>query len=216
MGAAISSPSPLPPPAPRRAVSRRQQRATSPERTLNEKFDAVRIDNGESFLSSRNVLSSDDMKHVSGAGVEQYVHELLKEPKNRLGLSALSTNNPNTILETPSTILKDTQNFNLAIPYEGTPVTNQRASGRCWIFAATNVFRVAIQQKYDIQSFELSQAYLFFWDKVEKANYYLESILDTVDEDVDSRIVSALMASPVGAMMYALYSGRTSPLTERR
>lgn len=53
-------------------------------------------------------------------------------------------------------------------------------------------------QKYNIKSFELSQAYLFFHDKVEKANYYLESILDTADEDVDSRLVSALSASPVG------------------
>lgn len=77
-------------------------------------------------------------------------------------------------------------------------MTNQRSSGRCWIFAATNVFRVAIQQKYNIKSFELSQAYLFFHDKVEKANYFLESILDTVDEDVDSRLIGALNASPVG------------------
>lgn len=77
-------------------------------------------------------------------------------------------------------------------------VTNQRSSGRCWIFAACNVFRVAIMQKYNIKSFELSQAYLFFWDKVEKANYFLESILDTVGEDVDSRILGALMAGPVG------------------
>ena len=76
--------------------------------------------------------------------------------------------------------------------------TNQRSSGRCWIFAACNVFRIAIQKKHDVKSFELSQAYLFFWDKVEKANYFLESILDTVKEDVDSRIVSALMAGPVG------------------
>lgn len=58
---------------------------------------------------------------------------------------------------------------------------------------------MAIQQKYNIPRFELSQAYLFFWDKVEKANYFLESILDTVDgEDVDGRLVSALNASPVG------------------
>lgn len=129
---------------------------------------------------------------------EQYISALLKDPKNRLAYSALSTANPVTVLEKPSAILKDTQYFNLSIPHEGFPVTNQRASGRCWIFAACNVFRIAIQQKYDIKSFELSQQYLFFWDKVEKANYFLESILDTVKEDVDSRIVSALMASPVG------------------
>lgn len=52
--------------------------------------------------------------------------------------------------------------------------------------------------KYNIKSLELSQSYLFFWDKVEKSNYFLESILDTADEDVDSRLVSTLNASPVG------------------
>jgi len=165
--------------------------------TLNEKFDAFRIEHEEQ-ASSKKVLSSDNTEYVSGAKTEQYVRELLKDSKNRLGLSALSTNNPSAILEVASAILKDNPYFNLAIPHEGSPVTNQRSSGRCWIFAATNVFRIAIQQKYDIKSFQLSQAYLFFWDKVEKANYFLESILDTLDGDVDSRLVSALMASPVG------------------
>ncbi|KAK3068442.1 bleomycin hydrolase, partial [Teratosphaeriaceae sp. CCFEE 6253] len=196
MGAAES----VPVPPPMRAVRRRQQpTCTPPTQSLDEKFDAVRIDLGRPATSTSSVLSSDDTQHVSGAKTEQYVRELLKDSKNRLGLSALSTANPSTVLEIPSAILKDTQNFNITIPNEGSPVTNQRSSGRCWIFAATNVFRIAIQQKHDIKSFELSQAYLFFWDKVEKANYFLESILSTADEfDVDSRLVSALMASPVG------------------
>lgn len=53
-------------------------------------------------------------------------------------------------------------------------------------------------KKYKLSEFQLSQAYLFYWDKIEKANYFLESILDTKSEEVDSRIVQALMASPVG------------------
>lgn len=187
------------PPAPARTLSRScRQRPSSPRVTLDEKFDAIRIDHPSPFPSTKSILSSDDSEHVSGAKTEQYILNLLKDPKNRLGLSALSTSNPSAVLEKPSAILRDTQYFNITIPHEGTPVTNQRSSGRCWIFAATNVFRIAMQQKYDIKAFELSQAYLFFWDKVEKANYFLESILDTVDEDVDSRLVSALMASPVG------------------
>jgi bleomycin hydrolase len=102
------------------------------------------------------------------------------------------------VLEKPSAILKDTQNFNLKIPFEGSPVTNQRSSGRCWIFASTNVFRVSVMKKYNLDKLELSQQYLFFWDKVEKANFFLESILETTDEAVDSRLVGSLMASPVG------------------
>lgn len=179
----------------------RQQRYSTPQRhlpsrnqdSLDEKFDAVRI---SSPSSDGRVLDSRSSR-VSAADTEAYVKELLKDSKNRLAYSALSTANPSQVLEKPSAVLKDTQYFNVAIPFEGSPVTNQRSSGRCWIFAACNVFRIAIQQKYDIQKFELSQQYLFFWDKVEKANYFLESILETCGEDVDSRIVSALMASPV-------------------
>lgn len=187
MGATQSQPEP----------QRPQRRAERVYTSLDEKFDAVRISTDESSSSSASHVL-DNSASVSAAKTQEYVKELLKDRKNQLSLYAMSTSNMNTILEKPSAILKDTQNFNLTIPHEGSPVTNQRSSGRCWIFAATNVFRIAIMQKYDIKSFELSQAYLFFWDKVEKANYFLESILETADEDVSSRLVSALNASPVG------------------
>ena len=77
-------------------------------------------------------------------------------------------------------------------------MTNQHASGRCWLFASTNVFRIALMKKYNLKEFELSQAYLFFWDKLEKANYFLESILDTSSEELDGRLVQQLLSSPVG------------------
>ncbi|KAK3673087.1 bleomycin hydrolase [Recurvomyces mirabilis] len=190
-------PSPAQQPMTRRQPQQQRHRSFTPTQSLDEKFDAVRIAH-TSPTAAGSVLAH-NAANVSAAKTEQYVHELLKDPKNRLGLSALSTANPSAVLEIPSAILKDTQYFNITIPHEGSPVTNQRSSGRCWIFAATNVFRIAIQKKYDIQAFELSQAYLFFWDKVEKANYFLESILSTAEKEaVDGRLVSALMASPVG------------------
>ena len=53
-------------------------------------------------------------------------------------------------------------------------------------------------RRYNLKEFELSQAYLFFWDKLEKANFFLEQILDTTDEDLDGRLVQTLLAAPVG------------------
>jgi bleomycin hydrolase len=53
-------------------------------------------------------------------------------------------------------------------------------------------------QRYSLKSFELSQAYLFFWDKLEKANYFLENVIDTVDEPLDGRLMQSLLSSPVG------------------
>ena len=52
-------------------------------------------------------------------------------------------------------------------------------------------------RRYNLKDFELSQAYLFFWDKLEKANLFLENIIDTAGEDVESRTVQALMSEPV-------------------
>ncbi|KAF2968545.1 hypothetical protein GQX73_g5021 [Xylaria multiplex] len=123
--------------------------------------------------------------------------KLLEDPKNRLALSALSAANPKEILMSRSAKIADQQVFNVRIPFEGAPITNQRSSGRCWLFASTNVFRVALMQKYGLDSFELSQAYLFFWDKLEKANYFLENIIDTAGEDLDSRLVQRILADPV-------------------
>ena len=53
-------------------------------------------------------------------------------------------------------------------------------------------------RRYNLKEFELSQSYLFFWDKLEKANFFLEQVLDTTDEELDGRLVQSLMASPVG------------------
>ena len=53
-------------------------------------------------------------------------------------------------------------------------------------------------RRYNLKEFELSQSYLFFWDKLEKSNWFLEQVLDTVDEDLDGRLVQALLAGPVG------------------
>jgi bleomycin hydrolase len=109
----------------------------------------------------------------------------------------LSSADPKTVLTSRATTIKDQQIFSVNIPFEGAPITNQQSSGRCWLFASTNVFRVALMKRHSLDKFELSQAYLFFYDKLEKANFYLEQILDTASDDLDSRLVQRLMSQPV-------------------
>lgn len=76
-------------------------------------------------------------------------------------------------------------------------VTNQRQSGRCWLFAGLNVMRQRMADSLGMKDFELSQAYLMFYDKLEKANYFLESILKTADEPGDGRLVAWLLSAPL-------------------
>ncbi|MBM7642236.1 aminopeptidase C [Streptococcus loxodontisalivarius] len=75
-------------------------------------------------------------------------------------------------------------------------VSNQKASGRCWMFAALNTFRHKLISDFKLENFELSQAHTFFWDKYEKSNWFLEQIIATADEETSSRKVKFLLDTP--------------------
>jgi bleomycin hydrolase len=77
-------------------------------------------------------------------------------------------------------------------------VTNQKKSGRCWLFAGLNLLRVHTARTLGVKDFEYSQSHLLFWDKLEKANYLFEAIIDTADRDVDDRTVAHLLSDPTG------------------
>ena len=76
-------------------------------------------------------------------------------------------------------------------------ITSQNKSGRCWLFAGLNTMRFKIMKDLKLKNFELSQTYQMFFDKIEKANYFLENILETLEEKTDSRIVMWLLTAPI-------------------
>ena len=75
------------------------------------------------------------------------------------------------------------------------PVTDQKSSGRCWLFAGLNLLREVTAKKLNLENFELSQNYMAFYDKLEKANYMLESIIVTADRDIDDRTVCWILST---------------------
>jgi bleomycin hydrolase len=76
-------------------------------------------------------------------------------------------------------------------------VTNQKQSGRCWMFAGLNLFRVGAMKKLNLKEFELSQNYTLFWDKFERANHFLEAIIETSERPLDDRTVAFLLDHPL-------------------
>jgi bleomycin hydrolase len=72
-------------------------------------------------------------------------------------------------------------------------VTDQEHSGRCWLFAGLNLLRVGAAKKMGLKDFEFSQNYAMFWDKFERANYFLEAFIETAGRDVDDRTVAFLL-----------------------
>jgi bleomycin hydrolase len=77
-------------------------------------------------------------------------------------------------------------------------VTNQERSGRCWLFAGLNLLRVGVMRKTGLKDFEFSQNYAMFWDKLERANYFLEAVIETAGRDLDDRTVAFLLETVAG------------------
>ncbi len=77
-------------------------------------------------------------------------------------------------------------------------VTDQKKSGRCWLFAALNLFRYGTAKKLGVKQFEFSQNHAMYWDKLERANMFLGDIIETADEPVDGRLVSFLLETLLG------------------
>lgn len=72
-------------------------------------------------------------------------------------------------------------------------ITDQKSSGRCWMFSGLNVLRIAAMKKLHVSDFEFSESYLMFWDKLEKCNCQLEATLSTLDEEDNSRLFDYVM-----------------------
>ena len=77
-------------------------------------------------------------------------------------------------------------------------ITDQKSSGRCWLFTGLNVLRAKMIDKYALPDFQFSQNYVFFWDQLEKANLFLQSVIDTRDKAFDDREVDWLFSNPIG------------------
>ncbi len=94
--------------------------------------------------------------------------------------------------------LVQSMDFSFSTKLDEWSVTNQKRSGRCWLFATLNLFRVGAMKKMNVKDFEFSQSHLFFWDKLERSNHFLEAIIDTSDRPVDDRTVHFLLSDPIG------------------
>ncbi len=114
-----------------------------------------------------------------------------KALRNAIGQTPLNT----LAINAEAAAMIDTR-FSDRVPTKG--ITDQKQSGRCWLFTGLNVLRAAAIQKYDLGDFQFSQNYCFFWDQLEKANLFLQAIIDTRAQELDSREVDWLMSNPIG------------------
>ncbi len=132
---------------------------------------------------------------ISQAQLDAWSARYNASPERRLATLALSKAPLYDVAHVASAACAMRQKFSIDI--KTLPATNQKSSGRCWLFAAANVLRERIAKEKNLENFELSQSYLAFWDKFERANYFLESILETVGLPTDDRTVCHILQSGV-------------------
>ena len=133
-------------------------------------------------------ISADMLKEISAAYEGNAADKALRNALNSTPINVLATS-------TDRIAMIDTH-FSNQVVTKGR--TDQKSSGRCWLFTGLNVLRSRMIQKHDLGAFTFSQNYLFFYDQLEKANLFLQGIIDTKDLPLEDRTVDWLFQNPIG------------------
>lgn len=134
-------------------------------------------------------------KSISFEQLEEFERDFHRDPAKRVAQLAVTMNGVDKSATDPFVNRKD--RFQFSVELKTGHITNQKSSGRCWMFAAMNTMRVEVMKRLNLEDFELSQNYLLFYDKLEKSNYFLESILETLDEPTGGRVIAHLLSAPL-------------------
>ncbi len=139
----------------------------------------------------------------AGISAQELTQDALNEIRSSLKMdaytkgmqNALSNNDINKLAKNLSNINQDDHYFTYRADVKG--ITDQKSSGRCWLFTSLNMFRPKAMEVFNIASFEFSQNYLYFWDLFEKSNLFLNNIIETSTQPIDDRRVQWYLQSPI-------------------
>lgn len=140
----------------------------------------------DGYAGGKGGISTDDL--------ERFQESFKLDPATRSVMNAVSNNDVKKLALNREMLTAHNNLFNHRIKTKG--ITNQKSSGRCWLFAGLNIMRPKVIKELKLNDFEFSQNYLFFWDKMEKANTFLEGIIETRDRDPMDRELQILLKSP--------------------
>lgn len=135
------------------------------------------------------------MKGISKAEIKEFKEKFDKNPQNRVLENVLAKNDILSSIKVNSKSVYTCPNFEIDI--KTMQATDQKSSGRCWIFAGMNVLREIVAKECKIENFELSQNFIAFYDKLEKINYKLESIIELCHQDHDDRTLSCVLGEGI-------------------
>ena len=150
------------------------------------------------LLSSFSLLAIADAP--SPGGISQGEFETFRKayasaPATKAIHNAIANNSINSLAVNHANKNNFDTHFSHRVKSKG--ITNQRSSGRCWLFTGLNVLRAQMMAAHNLPMLELSQNYNFFWDQLEKSNLFLQGIIDTASLPAEDRKVDWLFANPL-------------------
>ena len=142
------------------------------------------------LLSAQNAeggISAEMLKNIQAAQTDGVTEKALRNALAGTSINQLATtaNNP---------AVYDTY-FSHKVESKG--ITDQKSSGRCWLFTGMNVMRAKMIAKHNLGSFQFSQAYNFFFDQLEKCNLFLQAMVDNAKKPMDDQVVDWLFKHPL-------------------
>lgn len=133
---------------------------------------------------------------ISEAMLERIRSGYAATPEQKAVKNALASNSIAALAVNSENLAMCDTHFSHRVTTRG--ITNQKSSGRCWLFTGLNVLRAKMIREYDLPEFEFSQNYCSFYDLLEKSNLFLQAVIDTRDVGLDDRKVDWLMKNPIG------------------
>ena len=141
------------------------------------------------------------MAQTDGGGISDAMMEKIRQgysatPEQKAVKNALASTSIATLAINSENLAMCDTHFSNRVTTRG--ITDQKSSGRCWLFTGLNVLRAKMIDKYDLPSFEFSQNYCSFYDLLEKSNLFLQAVIDTRNEPMEDRKVTWLFQHPIG------------------
>ena len=133
---------------------------------------------------------------ISDSMMQQIKQSYANTPTDKAIRNAIGNNDIRKLALNQDNLKGMDTHFSIKVSSKG--ITDQKSSGRCWLFTGLNVMRVKAIAKHNLGSFEFSQTYPFFFDQLEKANLFLQGIIDTRLKPMDDKMVEWLFKNPIG------------------
>lgn len=139
------------------------------------------------LLNAQTSITTEVLKQLESSYTGTPTEKALRNAISNVGIQKMAVNQENA----------GAKDKHFSIEVKNTGITDQKSSGRCWLFTGLNVLRGRAMRKLDTKDFVLSQCYLFFFDQLEKSNLFLQGIIDTRKQPIDSEMVRWLFQHPL-------------------